>query len=58
MRKDVETYLNGLETEISYFKCLKYCSNQCDSRPKKEKKPLLAATHRSKRLNWASAHKS
>jgi hypothetical protein len=36
-RKDVEIYLNGLETEVSYFKCLKLLKSM---RFKAEKKNL------------------
>jgi hypothetical protein len=54
-RKDVEIYQNGLETEISYFTCHKLLKSMGF---KTEKKPLLTATHRSKRLNWANAHKN
>jgi hypothetical protein len=56
--KDVETYLNGLEAEISYFACLKLLKSMGFKAEKKKKKPLLTATHRTKRLNWAKAHKS
>jgi hypothetical protein len=35
--KDVEIYLNGLETEISYFKCLKLLKSMGFKTEKKEK---------------------
>jgi hypothetical protein len=44
-RKDVETYLNGLETEISYLKCLKSLKSM-GFKAEKKGKPLLTATHR------------
>jgi hypothetical protein len=39
-RKNVETYLNGLETEISYFKCLKLLKSMGFKAKKKKEKNL------------------
>ena len=36
-RKDVEIYPNGLETEVSYFKCLKLLKSMGFKAEKKEK---------------------
>ena len=57
-KQDVETYLNGFEAEINYFKCLKLLKLMEFKAKKQKKSLLLTATHRSKRLNWAKAHKS
>ena len=41
-RKDAETYLNGLETEISYFKCLILLKSMWFKAAKKEKAPAYS----------------
>jgi hypothetical protein len=56
-RKDVEAYLNGFEAEISYFKCLKLLKSM-GFKAEKQEKTFATATHKSKSLNWANAHKS
>ena len=40
-RKDVETYLNGFETEINYFKCLRLLKSMGFKAEKQEKNLCL-----------------
>jgi hypothetical protein len=47
-RKDVETYLNGVETETNYFKCLKLLKSM-GFKTEKKRKPLLTANSQIKK---------